>query len=535
MVSKVSNFDGEFLKSLKSDGTIGAGNFLGKLSGRLKDHSRVMILLDDEFLLPDGRAVSSLTLKDLILTTRKIAAWYKSNGIKSKDPVGLYLDDTIDYFLHYLSLTYIGAIPVMINGKLAENIAAQFMVNVGAVMVVSTDNKSNIIRCIFDALGASIKQKTLNDIDLSIPEWKEEYQHQPNDPVLLGHTSGTTGVPKAVQFNHYGFFFGVKEQLLDQVGERILSALPHSHASAISIMMSSMLRGARVKMQSKKDPIEIFSAFSEFKPDMFVSFPKIYVDMCRYDLNEFDLSSIGYWLSTGDANHEPHIKKLIEQGTHKRGGKTFDGSIFIDNLGTSEFGFAAFRNIHYPGSNTYNRLIGIPFGWVDAAVLCEKGEKKKANEIGLLGVKSPTVTAGYWNNTLLSERNRLAGYWLTGDLVYQDDRGFYYHVDRSTDPIPTVDGVLYSCQTEELILRNFPEIFDCSLVGVKHDNGFQSPVLSVETSDGESKSCLLDRINQSLSSNGDVKISKIIFESEDKYVGVTGKSLKRVMRDSIVV
>lgn len=528
-------YDSKIIDDLISNPVIGAGNFFTVLSDYEKNHSKEVILLDEPVVLPGGEETLSLTLGDILLWSNSVSAWYEQEGVAVKDPVGLYFGDTIDYFIHYLALTYIGAIPVLVNGKLTEDIAARFLINVGAVMVSGTEDKCRMLKPIFKVLDCNIKQSPFDSLCLVAAKAQRQYQHQDNDPVLLGHTSGTTGIPKAVQFNHYGFFFGVKQQIKKQVGERVLSALPHSHASAISIMMSYLLRGALLKVQTSKNPLDIFSSFSSFKPDMFVSFPKVHVDMCRYDLNQYDLSSISYWLSTGDANHEPHIRKLVSQGSYSYKGKEFKGSVFIDNLGSSEFGFAAFRNVYFPSSDSYNRRIGLPFDWVEAAVLDENGSAKKDYEVGYLGVKSPSVTAGYWNNSLLSEKNRLAGFWLTGDLVYQDSDGVFFHVDRTTDPISTKQGVLYSCQTEEIILKNFPEIFDCSLVGLDDLNGFQRPVLSIEINPGVDTHQLLDRINNLLVRTNKPEISEIKFDSANENVGATGKKLKRVMRELLDV
>lgn len=527
-------YDHQKIDAIMTTPGIGAGNFLYSLSKHETDKNRKVLILDIPVNLPDGRQVLELTLADILLWSNTNAAWFKLQGITCKDPVGLYLDDTIDYLINYLALTQIGAIPVMINGNLTVDIAARFLERVGAVMAISTKEKWLSLEPVLKVLNSDINKKNISDIDSSSGKCEEYYQHQASDPVLLGHTSGTTGIPKAVQFNHHGFFFGIKQQINKQMGTRILSALPHSHASAISIIMSSVLRGALIKIQSKKSPTDIFSTFETFKPDMFVSFPKIYVDICRYDLNQQDLSSISYWLSTGDANHESHIKKLIEQGSYTHKGKRHKGSVFIDNLGSSEFGFAAFRNMHYPGSNKYDRRIGLPFDWVEAAVLDDDGNKLDAHKVGYLGVKSESVTAGYWNNTLLSEKNRLAGFWLTGDLVYKNKDGVYFHVDRTTDSIKTKDGFLYSCQTEELILRNFSHLFDCSIVGVKSEAGYQKPILTVETNNGEKDDKLLEEINLVLEKNNTPLISSIIFESSSNDTGVTGKKLKRVVRDKFV-
>lgn len=511
----------------------GAGNYFYYLEQYHEYPDQPVILLDDPCYL-EGRSLDALSCNDIFAYANRLAQWYRAQGVEPKDPVALIFEDSVYYLLHYMALNSIGAIPVFINGGLSLSIVAQFCRNVGVKMVMTNRGMHLPLTEQFMQYAYPVVIHDKACIDVSRFDGKlERYQHQDEDPVLLGHTSGTTGIPKAVQFNHKRFSYGVIRQIHKQFGERFLNALPHSHASGMSMMMSYLIRGATIKMQTQKSPQAIFNAVAEFRPDIFASFPKIYVEMCRFDFADYDLSSIGAWLSTGDANHESHIKKLMSQGGYTYKGKTYKGSIFIDNLGSSEVGFAAFRNIYKPGDTQFNRRIGQPFDWVDVAILSPEGKKLGANEVGLLGVAAASITPGYWNNTLLSEKNRLGGYWLTGDYAYRDENGIYFHVDRTTDSIATPEGVLYSCQAEELVLKVCPEIFDCSIVKVVDDQGRNQAVIEVELRDNQTETGLLERINQALAEKQQPAISRLITGSSNRDIGVTGKALKRVIRERL--
>lgn len=525
------------LDLLLADQSLGAGNFVYKLLENRIDNEGDCIILDDTITLPSGETTKALSLKHIIDLADTLAQWHYDKGVEPKDPVALYFDDSIQYFVHYVALSRIGAVPVFINGRLDKEVVSQYIMHVGTTRLISHQERIEGLMPYFKCKCYRIEtyDPAFEALPSNVRTYKA-YAHQPDDPVLLAHTSGTTGMPKAVQFNHEGFIFGVKRQLFKQVGERILLALSHSHASTLSMLMSALLRGCVIKMQSRKTPENVLAAIESFKPDLFVSFPKVYVDICRFELDAYDLSSISHWLSTGDANHEPHIKKLIQYGSHGVGNVTKPGSIFVDNLGSSEFGFAAFRNVHKPGDDNYDRRIGKPFDWVTAEVLDDDGRPLLPYQVGKLGVKSQSVTAGYWNNSLLTEKNRLAGYWLTGDLVYKDRHGYFYHVDRIPDRIATPEGTLYSCQTEELILKHFPEIFDCSIVGitVEGEVGAPMPVITVELiSDDVDEGELLSRINSVLRDKGvPVGIQRLKVEPAHLHVGVTGKKLKRKLREA---
>ncbi|MFC9929221.1 class I adenylate-forming enzyme family protein [Streptomyces sp. NPDC127190] len=503
---------------------LGAGNFFRTAAAVGGTAAASVIELDKEYRHPEGHTVREFGLAELDELTDRVAAGYQRDGIEAKDPVAVFLDESVRYLIHYIALTKIGAIPVFLNSGLRPDIAAAFVSRVGAVAVVSDGR--------------------LERTALDLPYYDAEpyatgpytaFTHADDDPVLIAHTSGTTGVPKAVQFNHTGFFFGIRQQIGADLGRRVLSALPQSHASAISVLMSCVARGSRVLLVTAREGEQLARGIEEFRPELVAAFPKVFVDLCRLDLDRYDFGSVARWMSTGDANHERHIRKLVQLGNHRdRSGRPAPGSLFIDNFGSSEFGFAMFRNVHSPTTNRYGRCIGRPFDWIDAQVFDDKDEPAAPGTVGRLALKSPTVTAGYWNNSLLSEKNRVRGYWLTGDLAYRDEEGRFYHVDRTTDSIDTPHGTIYSCEIEELIMRQVPEVFDCSLVHSRPaPEAAQRLVLTVDLpSAGTDLADLRSRINAVLAQRELPVIDRLVVKAPDEHIGLTGKALKRTMRDA---
>ena len=492
------------LNQILKDEALGAGNFIYKLSQYFDTQQPLLHLFEQK----------SLSIADIIQISDRLASAYDALGVKPKDVVSLYLQDSFDYFLHFVALNSMGAIPSLINGGLSDDVLEKFLAIIKPDFLVVNRPTSISHLPVFN----------LNDIDHhATGERPPLFEHQPDDVIMIGHTSGTTGIPKGVIFTHESMYYGVKQQIEKQKGEHVLSILPHSHGASISVLMSFLLRGTPMTLLSEREPDAIIHAVKKIKPDVVVAFPKVFVDLCREQFDPEDFESVSYWIATGDANHEPHIRKLVSLGHHQKKGQRVAGSCFIDNLGSSEFAFAIFRNIHTPNTNKYQRCIGQAFDWVDVAVFDDEGQKLPANQIGRLGVKAKSVTQGYWNNHSLTEKNKLQGYWLTGDLVYFDDQGDFYHVDRTSDAIMLDSKQVYSCQMEELILAHMPEIFELSIV--EHHNQLIAYVeLQAETSD------LLPRMNAHMQQHGYPTFSTLEFQSAHDYTGVTGKKLKRTLR-----
>jgi acyl-coenzyme A synthetase/AMP-(fatty) acid ligase len=138
-------------------------------------------------------------------------------------------------------------------------------------------------------------------------------------------------------------------------------------------------------------------------------------------------------------------------------------------------GHNGFHVTHTAESDHYGRRIGRPYSFVEVAVLDDDGAELPAGQVGRLGFRSPTLSPGYWNDAVTSYRARVNGWYLTGDLVFTDEEGNYYHVDRSPDAV--AEGGFYTALSEERILAAMPEVLDCTVVITKEDSGVRTEVL----------------------------------------------------------
>src|SRR5208283_4846535 len=162
----------------------------------------------------------------------------------------------------------------------------------------------------------------------------------------------------------------------------------------------------------------------------------------------------------------------------RSGRKRVPGSVFVDGLGSSEMGHSHFFIAHTPETNRYSRCIGRPHSFAEVAVFGPDGEELPPGQNGELGTRSDTLSLGYWNDSATTYRTRFRGYFLTGDLVYRDEDGYFYHLDRKVDSVDLGGGrFIYTAASEERILVSCPDVLDCTLVAVREDGGVRTDVL----------------------------------------------------------
>ncbi|MCO6004604.1 AMP-binding protein [Actinoallomurus purpureus] len=171
------------------------------------------------------------------------------------------------------------------------------------------------------------------------------------------------------------------------------------------------------------------------------------------------------------------------------------------------------------------------------------GRPLPPGEVGRLGVRSPTLTPGYWNDSLTFHRLRLGGYWLTGDLAYRDEDGNFYHLDRAPDAIRTAAGIVFSTRTEELLLRELSDLDDCTVVavapeGVRADwdgDGLADAYVLLQVRPGTEEAddaAWTAGVNRVLEAGGLPPLTGALrMDASDVVKGATGKVLKREMRE----
>ncbi|SER66885.1 Acyl-CoA synthetase (AMP-forming)/AMP-acid ligase II [Streptomyces sp. yr375] len=543
-----------------SDTELGAGNVLERLKAYGRPLDEPVLRTDGGWRAPDGSHPDVLTLGELYEAVETYAGWYAAQGVRPRDPVAVHSFSSTEFAVNFLALTSLGAIPSFVNGNLAPETAAAYIHRQGAVGAFTDQAHRPVLAD--SGLGFLVAADDIRPEHRASLPAAYPYRHDPTDPVLISHSSGTTGMPKGVPHTHRTLMYAQLHRLRYSTGtdmERTLVGLPGAHNAMVATLLYCLLLRTDLKLLSSQCGAEVLDAVEEFRPTIVLAFAGTFGEMAAEDLTKRDLSSVQVWFNTGDAAHEAHIRALVQHGGHLEIRRDLsrvrvDGSVFVDGLGSSEAGYSVFHNRHTKDTSAYSRCVGKPISFAEAAVLAEDGTLLPPGQVGRLGLKSPTLTPGYWNDSLTWNRMRLGGYWLTGDLAQQDEDGNFYHLDRAPDAVRTRDGIVFSTRTEELLLAELPELADCTVVGVAPDGvradwdgdgeaeayallQLADDEMELEQEDGDGEggggdAVWTGRVNSVLANAGYPPVTRALrMKPDDVAKGATGKVLKRVMRD----
>ncbi|HKB30140.1 MAG TPA: class I adenylate-forming enzyme family protein [Streptosporangiaceae bacterium] len=526
---------------LAADTEIGAGNVVSIRLARGTGLDDPVVTFDTD---PGGApAWQPLTLRQLDTLAAARAATLHELGIGMRDPVAVIAPTAADTALTFLALTRLGAIPALINPYLPTELAAQYIHRLGAVGLITDPAHAKQLAPydIATPLLPDVATLGAGDPDSAPPP----YRYHPTDPVAITHSSGTTGLPKAVVHSHSSLFAAIRYRLRlprPQGTQRMLSALPCPHAAGLIVLNLALCNGGQMLMLSRQTGPLVLDAIERWQPGCVVGFSTTWPNLVKADLAHRDLASVALWWNTGDCAHEAHIRRLIAQGSRETvtsaGRVRQPGSVFVDGLGSSEMGHSHFHIAHTPDSNRYGRCIGRAHSFADARVFGPDGEELPPGEVGELGTSSPTVSLGYWNDSATTYRTRIRGYFLTGDLVYRDEEGYFYHLDRKVDSVDLGGGArLYTAASEERILARCPDVLDCTVVAVPEGGRVVTDVLlqldpaAAATAAADQHAGLAEQVRAALDERVAATVRHVIPTGDDNIpLTATGKVRKFVLR-----
>jgi acyl-CoA synthetase (AMP-forming)/AMP-acid ligase II len=533
---------------LAADPELGAGNVLLKLAEHGADMDVPRVTFDTD--VDQIPAWTPLSLRTLTQRAAARAEWFGRHGVKRRDPVAVYVTSAADVILNFLALTWLGAIPALMNGGMPDEIAPEFIRRLRpAGVLIDADHAHMAGR----DLGAPVIGDAAETGTGDPSRAPAHFRHHPDDPVAITHSSGTTRIPAAVVHSNRSLFAAVRAVRLTEPRQhgpvREMSAFPQAHTAGLIIFNEALCNGYELLCLSQQGGAfarsgeVILDAIERWRPTAVFGFAVTWAELARYDLTTRDVSSVRLWSNSGDCAHEAHIRRLLAAGSHHAFGPdgtvvSLPGSRFNDCLGSTEMGYGGFQISHRPGSERYGRCVGkaLPFAEI-ILVDPQTGAEVPTGQVGMVAMKSPTLAIGYWNDSAATFRTRLNGYYLTGDLMHRDQDGYFYHMDRVSDAVDLGGGDwLYTAQSEESILKACPDVRDCTILAARGEDGrLRTEVLLVLAPDADPA---LDRTAEVRAALGEVAAAlplRIVTTSEDDLVlGPTGKVRKFLMRQQLL-
>ena len=429
-----------------------------------------------------GEEVST-TYREFKEQTDQTAAYFMQLGIKQGDKVMLILKRHYQWWLSMMALCKIGAIAIPATHMLTAHDIV-YRNQSASVKVIICANDEYITEQIAKAMAESptvkalVAVNALSETDKPVPkgfhDWRKEWNKAPafvrpenvntnEDTMLMYFTSGTSGEPKMVAHD-----------FLYALGHLTTGVYWHNlHANSLHLTVADTgwgkavwgklygqwFAGATVFVydHEKFTAEKIMQQIEKYHITSFCAPPTIYRFMIREDFSKYDLSSLEWCTTAGEAMN-PSVANRFKELT---------GITIYEGFGQTETTMTLGT---FPWVKPKPGSMGKPNPQYDVRLLrqdgteCEDGEK---GEICIrIGDKKPLgLFKGYYRDEEKTKEAWHDGIYHTGDMAWRDEEGYFWFVGRTDDVIKSSGYRIGPFEVENALMTH-PAVVECAITGV---------------------------------------------------------------------
>ena len=351
----------------------------------------------------------------------------------------------------------------------------------------------------------------------------------PDDLAVLQYTGGTTGVSKGAELLHRNLLANVLQSeawnspVMARVpaGEPLISicALPlyHIFAFTVNMMLSMRTGGMNVLIPNPRDIPAVLKELSQHRFHQFPAVNTLFNALLNHpDFDRVDWSHLKVSLGGGTAVQAAVAQRWLEK----------TGCPICEGYGLSETSPSASCNP--TTSQSFSGTIGVPIPSTEMKIIDDDGHGVAVGQPGEIAIRGPQVMAGYWQRPDETARVMLPGGWFrSGDIGIQDERGYFRIVDRKKDMILVSGFNVYPNEVEDVVAQ-LPGVLECAVIGIPDEKSGEAVKLVVVRKDPQlSEDAIREHCKAQLTG---YKHPRVIEFRADLPKTPVGKILRRELR-----
>ena len=417
------------------------------------------------------------TFADMKRETDRTASYFQSLGIGRGDMVMLILKRRYEFWFSILALHKLGAVAIPATHLLTRKDVV-YRCNMAGIKAIVAAGEPVITGHIAAAMPESPTTKLLISVGPEVPEgfldFHEGIRHaapfvrpqhvNTNDDIMLMYfTSGTTGEPKMVAHDftyplgHIStgcFWHNLHE------GSLHLTIADTGWAKAAwGKLYGQWLAGANIFVydHEKFTPADILRKIGQYRITSLCAPPTIYRFLIREDLSKYDLSSLEYCTTAGEA-----LNGAVYD-TFKR----LTGVRLMEGFGQTE---TTLTLATFPWMEPKPGSMGVPNPQYDIDLLTPDGRSAEDGEQGQIVIRTDRgkplgLFKEYYLNDGMMHEVWHDGVYYTGDVAWRDEDGYFWFVGRADDVIKSSGYRIGPFEVESALMTH-PAVVECAITWV---------------------------------------------------------------------
>ncbi|RIB19754.1 hypothetical protein C2G38_2180996 [Gigaspora rosea] len=503
---------------------------------------------DDKIIYVDGIADKRYTFGEFKQESKKFAAGLHDKlGFKRGDVLAIFSPNQIDYPIVFLGTIAAGGKVTTVNPIYKTTEVSYQLTDSGASVLIvhpelleiaieaSIDAKVPISRILLFGDKEIKAYKPYRSILISDHEIEPIYytpEEAKSTTAYLIYSSGTTGKPKGIERTHTNVVAHLAQTIVAdyKLGSHntIIGVTKFYQGYAMfNIIHAPLIHGATAIILSSFSIETFCESIQKYKINYIFAVPSTILKLINEPLaQQFDLSSVDLVISAAASlsdNLEKKFYKIFKIPIWQTYGLTETSSILRHSPDTIKDAV--------PGS------IGFLLPNMKAKILSEDGRELGYNEPGELWVHGPNIMKGYLNNKEATDAViDKDGFFNTGDIVFADEQGNYFIVDRKKELIQ-YNGFQVSPSELESILLTHDAVSDAAVIGFySEEEATEIPTAFVTIKNGyEQSQALVNEIqffvDEKVASYKKLRGGVLFIDKIPK--NESGKILRRLLREKL--
>jgi acyl-CoA synthetase (AMP-forming)/AMP-acid ligase II len=374
------------------------------------------------YVAPDGW---TLTYRDLDRISDELAVGLARRALTAGDVLALALPPSAEYPVAYLAAAKLGAITTGVNDRLTAAERAALVETAAPRLTLAApglepEGVANV-ETIHPAGTATMLS------ELRVPgEAPPTLPDEPDRPVAIVFTSGTTGLPKGALYCNRQLAFITSTDVGDGWGGGGRSAIgtPMAHLGFMTKLPGNLRRGGTSFIMRRWRAADALRLAAEQRMTTVAGVPTQLALMLREpDFDAYDLDSVQFLVIGGGP---------VTPGLAREARARFRAKL-ATRYSCTEAGIGLGTAFDDPEEDAVVS-VGRPHPAIDLAVLDDDDRAVSPGEIGQVCLRSPAVMSGYWRDAGATQAAFTAdGFVRTGDLGWVDDRGRLRLVGRTKE------------------------------------------------------------------------------------------------------
>ena len=425
------------------------------------------------------------TYAELDERVTRLARVLADRGVGTGDRVAVLGLNSMEVWEAYLAGVRLGAVVVPVNFRLVADEVAYVLTDSGATaLLVDAALTEVATKARGQAPGVTTVLTLGGDLEDAMAAASAEppgVEVDETAPAFIMYTSGTTGRPKGAVLTHRNLLMHVFSQVThlgwgddDRVG---VPGAPLFHIAGLAGGLPPLLLGGThvILKSSGFDPVATLDLIERERVSSIFLVPAMWAAVVAVPgIADRDLSSLRR-ISWGAAPASTTLLRTMID--------TFPQAEVITAFGQTE---CSPVTCFLRGEDSLRKIgsVGTPMLNVEVRVVDDAMDDVPVGEVGEIVYRSPMVMREYWGKPEATAEAFAGGWFHSGDLVREDEDGYYYVVDRKKDMIITGGENVYCAEVED-VLAAHPGVAEVALIGVPDARYGEAPLAVIAPRDAD--------------------------------------------------